>query len=97
MLTAKEFEARIRAFDLRLDVMLAAAERDNRDVAKTIAELERELDSIIEKFYTTFEDPSPPDEPFGNAPVGVRRRPTPPTRTGAGAEPFPPQNDLAET
>ena len=93
---AEEFEARIEAFNLRLDGMLAAAERDSRDISETIAGLKRELDSIIEKFYRTFDDPLPPDEPPGGSLVGARRRPTPPTRTGADAKPFPPENDTAE-
>lgn len=95
-MTAKEFEARIKAFDLRLDGMLVAAERESRDISRTIAELKRERDSIVENFYRTFDDPLSPDEPPGGAPVGARRKPKPPTRTGADAKPFPPQNDSVE-
>lgn len=97
MLTAKEFEARIEAVNRAIHSMKDEGWREGRDISETITELRQERNSIIEKFYRTFEDPLPPDEPPGNAPVGARRRPTPPTRTGAGAEPFPPQNDPAGT
>jgi hypothetical protein len=95
MLTREKFEARIEVVTRAIHSMEDEAWREGRDISATIAALKRERDSVIENFYRTFEDPSPPDEPPGNAPVGARRRPTPPTRTGAGAEPFPPQNDPA--
>ena len=86
---AKEFEARVKAFDLRLDGMFVAAEKESRDISGTVADLKRERDSIIENFHRTFDDPLPPDEPLGGAPVGARRKPAPPARPSADAKPFP--------
>ena len=94
---AKAFEARIEAVTQAIHSMEDGAWREGRDISAAVAELRRERDSVIENFYGTFEDPLPPDEPPGNAPVGARRRPTPPTRTGADSKPFPPEIDTAET
>jgi hypothetical protein len=95
-MNSREFEARIDAVNLALDAMLAAAQEEGRDIDMTIAELRHERDLVIRNFYRTFEDRLPPEEPPGGSLVGARIKPTPPTRTGVDAKPFPPQNDSAE-
>jgi hypothetical protein len=93
---AEEFEARIEAVNQGLEAMTTAAKKEGRDISARIIVLELERDQIIRNFYRTFEDRLPPEEPPGGALVGARIKPTPPTRTGVDAKPFPPQNDSAE-